>query len=195
MTYQEYDTRVNGVIRDLQTGAHGEVMVKMAMKALSMIKDRVQEKGTNAKGQKYKPYSTKPMLVGCKTFVTKSACSALLGSAKKRKELEWRTVGGKRLAILPGGYKKVRELEGRQTNHVDFSVTNDMWNDINVISKQGDHQRGVAIIGARQETEKRKLEGNTKRRGNILDLSRQEIDQLKKDYNLQVLQIFRNNGL
>jgi hypothetical protein len=195
MTYPEYNKRIDGVIKDLQNGAHGTVMVNLAISALTFIKERVQETGIDAKGQKYRPYSTKPTMVGCSTFVQKSVCQALLGSKEKRKNLEWRTIGGHRLAILPGGYKKIRELQGRQTNHVDFSVTNMMWNDINVISKQSDHEKGVAIIGAKQDIEKKKLAGNTKRRGDILDLNSKEINDLYTAYNLNVLQIFRNNGL
>jgi hypothetical protein len=195
MTLEEYNKNLNGVVRDLQSGAHAEVMVKMAVNALTMIKKRVQETGTDAKGTKYKPYSTKSTLVGCKTFIQKSTCATLLGSKAKRKDLEWRTIGGHRLAVLPGGYKKIRELQGRQTAFVDFSVTNAMWNDINIISKQNDHQKGIAIIGAKQDIEKKKLAGNTKRRGDILDLSEKEIGELKQIYNVGVLQIFKNNGL
>ena len=195
MTFDDYNKRLDGVIKDLQTGAHGAVMVTMAISALTFIKQRVQETGTNAHGQKYRPYSTKPMLVGCKSFVQKSACQALLGSKEKRKGLEWRTVDGHKLAILPGGYKQMRQIQGRQTNHVDFSVTNAMWNDVNIISKGTDHEKGIAIIGAKQDIEKKKLAGNTKSRGDILDLSQKEIDDLKLTYNIGVLQIFRNNGL
>jgi hypothetical protein len=195
MTFQEYDKNLQGVIKDLETGAHGEVMINMALNALTLIKQRVQEKGVNADGQKYKPYSTKPMLVGCKSFVQKSACNALLGSKKKRKDLEWRTVNGHKLALLQGGYKQFRDMQGRQTGFVDFTFTGGMWKDINVISKQSDHQRGVAIIGARNAKYKDILSGNTKRKGDILDLSRQEIEQLKTSYNIGVLKIFRNNGL
>lgn len=195
MDYPEYNKRVDGVIKDLQAGAHAEVMVKLAISALTLIKERVQETGVNAKGQKYKPYSTKPMLIGSKSFLQKAAAQSVFGSKEKRKNLEWRKVKGHSLAILPGGYKQLRELQGRQTDHVDFSVTNSMWNDINVISKSTDHVKGVAIIGAKQDKEKKKLEGNTKRRGDILDLNQKEIEDLKLTYNLGILNIFRENGL
>lgn len=195
MTLDEYNKNLNGVVKDLQSGAHGQIMVKMAINALTLIKKRVQETGVDANGKKYDPYSTKPILVGSKSFIQKAAGDKLLGSKPKRKQLEWVTINGHRLAILKGGYKQVRELQGRQTEHVDFSVTNNMWNDINIISKGPDHERGIAIIGAKQDIEKKKLAGNTKRRGDILDLSESEIDQLKKSYNLDVLQIFKNNGL
>lgn len=193
MTYQEYSKRTDKVIQDMQTP--GVIMAKVGVTALTLIKKRVQEKGVNAEGQKYRPYSTKPILIGCKTFVQKSACEALLGTKPKRKKLEWRTVDGHRLAILQGGYKKVREIQGRQTNHFDMVVSGATWKDINLISKTPDHQRGVAVIGARNEKYKDILSGNTKLRGDILDVSNQEIDKLKETYNLQVLQVFKQNGL
>lgn len=194
MTIEEYNKNLNGVIRDLQTGSHGEIMIKMAVEALTMIKQRVQQTGTDAKGSKYAPYSTSKMLTNCSTM-TLSACNKIAGSKKKRRDLDWVTINGHRLFNLPGGYKQFRELHGRQTNFVDFSFTNAMWNDINVISKQSDHQRGIAYIGAKQEIEKKKLAGNTKRRGDILDLSQKEINQLRESYNIGVLKIFRQNGL
>jgi hypothetical protein len=194
MTFPEYDKKFTKTINDLKGDYNAKIMLGVGLEATRMIKQRVQETGTNAKGAKYKPYSTKPMLANCSSMIL-SACSKIAGSKSKRKELDWVTIKGHKLFELPGGYKQYRELMGRQTDHVDFSVTNAMWNDINVISKQGDHQKGIAIIGAKQEIEKKKLAGNTKRRGDILDLSAKEIEELKGTYNLGVLQIFRNNGL
>ena len=195
MTVQQAADNFGKVAKDLQSNHNGEIMAKLGISALTFIKERVIEKGINAKGAKFAPYSTKPMLVGCKSFIKKSVCETLLGSKPKRKKLEWRTVNEHRLAILPGGYKKLRELQGRQADHVDFSMTNDMWNDVNVVSKPSDHKNGVAIISTKKESEQKKLAGNTKRRGDILDLSTKEIDDLKLTYNLDVLQIFRINGL
>lgn len=195
MTFGEYNINLSGVVNDLQTGKHGEIMVRMAMTALTMIKKRVQETGVNADGQKYEGYSTKPMFITEKSFVQKDKFKNLVNTKEKRKQLEWRTINGHKLPILKGGYKELRELQTRQTNHVDFSVTNNMWNDINLISSNSEHQQGVAVIGAKQELEKKKLAGNTKRKGDILDLSQSEMDELVKYYNLDVLQIFRNNEL
>jgi hypothetical protein len=195
MTFEDYNKRLGGVIKDLETGKHGEIMVAMALNALTMIAKRVTEKGVNAEGQKYKPYSTKPILTGRKAFVKKSAFDSLLSSRKKRSEADWRTVKGHHLLVLSGGYKQFRELQGRQTAFVDFTFTGGMWKDINVVSKTSDHEKGIAIIGARNAKYKDILSGNTKRKGDILDLSHQEIEKLKESYNLNVLKIFRNNGL
>jgi len=200
MDIPELNKRLGKVIQQSQNFDNGRIMVKIAISAFTLLRQRVQETGVDAKGQKYRPYSTKDMFFSCKSFVKKSACEALLDSKEKRKELEWRTVKGHKLPILEGGYKKWRELQGRRTDIVNFSVTNAMWNDINVeksglVSKPADHMRGIAIIGAKQELEKKKLAGNTKRRGNILDLSASEIEDLKLKYKVQELQIFRENGI
>ena len=57
ITLLEYNKRLNGVIADLQTGAHGQVMTQVASNAIVMVKQRVQEKGLNPEGAKYSPYS------------------------------------------------------------------------------------------------------------------------------------------
>jgi len=151
-------------------------------------------------------------LIGAKSARTKEVQDLLFGSKKKRAAMDWVTLGGnrysqyleaesggnaniKRLAVLKGGYKKLRQLWGFPSNYVNFSVTNRMWDNINVISKFSDHQNGVAIIGARSDEEKKKLAGNTKRRGDILDLSLSEQEELKQRYNLNALKVFTNNGL
>jgi hypothetical protein len=194
MTFPELNKTFTNINKSLETQKNGELMAKIASSAFSLLRKRVREKGINAEGQKYKPYSTHPMLANCSTMIL-SSCNKIAGSKDKRKNLKWVTINGHKLFEIPGGYKQYRELMGRQTNYVDFSVTNNMWNDINVISKGADHEKGIAIIGAKQEIEKKKLKGNTERRGDILDLSDKEIEQLKTSYNLDVLQIFRNNGL
>jgi hypothetical protein len=191
----EYNKRLGKVIQQTQNFDNGQTIIKVAAEATRLIKTRIQETGIDAKGDKFRAYSTKPMLVGCKSFIQKDKCTKLFGSKKKRKELEWRTVNGHHLAILEGGYKELRAMQGRRVDITNFSMTNDMWNDINVISGAGDHISGMAIIGARKLSEKKKLEGNTKRFGDILDLRTKEIEELMKTYKLDVLQIFKENGI
>lgn len=194
MNVQEAANRFGKIANDLKGQDNALIMARIGVTAMSKIKQRINETGTNAEGTKYKPYSTKPMLTNCSTMIL-SACNKVAGSKAKRKELDWVTIKGHKLFELPGGYKQYRELMGRQTQYVDFNVTGQMWADINVISNQSDHQRGTVIIGAKSEDNKKKLEGNTKRRGDILDLSNKEIGELKESYNLGVLQIFKDNGL
>lgn len=57
ITILEYNNRLQGVIDDLQSGAHGQVMVQIASNAISYIRTRVKEKGLNPEGVKYRDYS------------------------------------------------------------------------------------------------------------------------------------------
>jgi len=199
MTLQEYNNKLEQTSRDIQSGI-GEMIVELGTEALTLIKKRVQETGKNAEGNDFPPYSQKSMLVGCKSM-NADVCKSFFGK-EKNKQLSWVTLDrtnnqGKkiRLAVLEGGYKKFRGLHGRQTNFVDFSFTNDMWNDIKIISKKTEHNTGTVVIGAEKEEEKKKLEGNTKRKGTILDLSDSEIETLKQDFKLKTLYIIKTHGI
>lgn len=204
MDLTQYNNALGKVVKDLKSGPGAEIMVKIAISGFTLLRQRVQETGIDAKGTKFRPYSTKPTLVGSSTFsLQKKLQNSIFSTKEKRKEYEWRTVNGHHLAILKGGYKEIREKLGRQTDHVDFVVTGRMWANImaqnpkksDLLSTDADHVRGIAIIGAKEETEKLKLAGNTKRRGDILDLSAKEIEDLKLTYNIGVLKIFKENGL
>ncbi len=178
----------------------GTTMVKIGSDALAMIKKRVQEEGKDASGQGFPVYSTKPMLVGAKTFKKKSA-DKFFGK-EKNKELRWATIqrGGNnyRLAYLEEGYRGLREMElgGGHGDKVDFSYTNAMWGDISIISGASEHDGGTVVLGAKRQEEKDKLTYNTERNlkkggKEILDLSESEINELKEMFMQPILNVFK----
>jgi len=178
----------------------GETMVKIGSDALALIKKRVQEEGVDAKGKKFPPYSTEPMLVGCKSFKKKS-CDSFFG-AEKNKQHEWVTLkrGEKnyRLAVLEGGYQELRRMElgGKNAEVVNFTYTGAMWGDVSIISGPSEHDAGTVVLGAKDQEQKEILYHNTQRNlkkggGEILDLSESEVDILKDIYLTPVLNIFK----
>ena len=176
MTPEEYDRALTKTISDLSSQPRGEIMQSLGTVALTLIKQRVQETGTDADGKRYNPYSTRPMLAN-RGGMTVSAYNQIAGSKDKRKELKWVTLDGHKLFEVPGGYKQYRELHGRQTGFVDFSFSGRMWSNITLISSPADHNSGIAIIGTKDPKINDIIEGNTKRRGDILDLSKKEISR------------------
>jgi hypothetical protein len=199
MTLEDFNNKLDESISDVSRQL-GETMVKIGQTALVRIRQRVQETGRDAKGQGFPPYSTDPMLVGCKSFRSKD-CNKFFGK-QKNKEHEWVTIKRGddlyRLAVLEGGYKKLREISlgAGKGDKVDFSFTNDMWNDIHLISTSSDHNSGTVIIGALKKEEKDKLYYNTERNKNkggleILDLSETELNELKELFNQPILNIFK----
>ena len=210
MDINELNQKLDSLVEDVNQNI-GNTMVQIGSEALVYIRDRVMNSGINAEGQKYEPYSTKPMLVGCSGFKNKSDCSRLFGK-KKNKELRWVTLGGsryeqfleasaggsgdiKRLAVLEGGYKKFRELNGLQSGFVDFAFSGRMWENIKIKSDQSEHSNGVVRIGATTDEDNKKLEGNTRRKGDILKLSANEIESIRKSFAVNITQSIERAGL
>ena len=194
ISFLELSNELNKFAGHIEGTERGSIMIKMANEALILNRQRVQEKGQNADGSAYKPYSTKPMLAG-RTGMTTSAYSSIAGSKDKRAELEWVTYKGRKLFELPGGYKQFRELHGRQTGFVDFTLSGRMWNNVKLVSDRAELNSGVAVIKATEELSKKKLEGNTKRRGEILGLSKSEEERLSDIYEVWVESGLRKNKL
>ena len=198
MDVEELNRRLQGVIDDLQGGAHGEVMIAAANDSIALITKRIQERGTNADGQAFEKYSTKPMWTN-KAALTQTAYNKIAGSKGQRKNLRWIMVkrDGKnvRLFELEQGYKQYRELHGRQTRHTDFTFTGRMWSSVALVLDRSKLIQGEAIIRPQSQQEYQKMQQNVERKGQILDLSGDEIRMVQKGYDKGILQIFRNNGL
>lgn len=196
MTLKEYNEKWKKSISDFEDSL-GDTMVAIGNNALALIKQRVQETGVDAKGQKFTKYSTDGMFVGSKSM-NNNVARSFFGKQNNKKH-KWVTLqrGGKnyRLAVLENGYKELRELHGRQAGYVDFTFYGKMWGDIAIISEQSLHSRGFVIIGAKTEEQAKILQGNTNRRGPILELSEKELQELSGEFNTSINQIMRNNGL
>jgi len=180
MTPEEVAQNMNKVAFSIER-AFGDIMKRAAFNALATLRNRVQTSGVNAEGSKFPPYSTRPMLTNCASM-TQAACAAKTGNEDKRKKLKWVTLqrGGRsvRLFELEGGYAEYRDLHGRQTSFVDFTFSGKMWANISLVSSDEEHQKGVARITAPNEDEYKKLEGNTNRKGTILDLNPAEVQDI-----------------
>ncbi len=179
MTPEEYNERMNSLINDLPE-QHANLLISLASSANAIVKQRIQTSGTDANGSKFPAYS------------------------------EW--------------YQKYKTEKGKNKGFTDFSFTNRMWNNIQVINERSNGE--VAVITAKDKgatgtnitvpvkAHKRKgkqiaattkqiympsnyekLEKNTKRFGEILNLSTEEKKLLAQDYDNGILDIFRSHGL
>ena len=217
MTDEEATRRMGRVVAQT-TEEFGNIMRVAAVTALVLLRDRIQTRGEDADGEKYDPYSTKPMLVSRKGM-NAAAYNKIAGSKEKRRDLKWVTIGGSsgysaylavsagtssgganagkgaRLFELAGGYKEFRDLHGRQTGFVDFAFSGRMWANITLVSSESEHRKGVARITAPNEDEYKKLEGNTARRGAILDLNEKEMQEVADIIGVELDKIWKRNGL
>jgi hypothetical protein len=212
MTIQEISTKFDSVLKDLTGESLGNIMAGIGNSALYKINTRITKTGIDAEGSPYRPYSTKDMLVGDKTFRAKDS-KGFFNNAN----LEWKSLrkdGSKgklpkgqhlkksdywRLAVLKGGYKKFREISDLQSGFVDFAFSNRMWRSIGIISSSSEQNYGTVIIGVipggDSELSKKKLEGNVKRRTSILKLSKGELAELTNEFDTEFEKILVKNGI
>lgn len=183
MTPEQLSANLNRVRSEINTEYPQWANVALGNTALAMLKDRVVNKGISPDGSAYNPYSTKPILVGAKSFRTKAAADSIFGSKTKRKAADWRTItrGGTnyRLILLPGGYKRIRQIEGSQVAHKSFLRSGEMWLSIHTLGTRKEGGGFTTTVGTEVELSNKKLEGNTKRENKeILMVSKSEETRL-----------------
>ena len=184
MTIQELDNKVSKWVDAVQGPAMGTIMGSIGEEALTMIKMRILNTGVDAEGQKYKPYSTKPMLAGCKGFLNQTNCPAKTKSA--RRELKWVTIqrNGKNYHLyqIPGGYKEFRDMNlgAGHSSYVDFFFSGLMWASISLTKDTSELQNGIATIKSMSPEKQIILNANAERRTKILKLSRKEVSDLSQ---------------
>ena len=73
---------------------------------------------------------TKPTLIGAKSFINKGGANTFFEAQKKKEDVKWLTVKvGKtksknaHLYLLDGGYKELRQIQGRQTAEIDLQYS------------------------------------------------------------------------
>jgi hypothetical protein len=183
MNAEEYNKALDAVCKDIKS-SHSQIMILLATSAIMLIKKRVQQTGTDAKGNRFRKYS------------------------------QW--------------YEKYKTEKGKFKGFTDFSFTNRMWTDIQLISSdekkalitakdKGTTGSNVQVQVVRKKTANKlasknnprttytkniyvpsnyeKLEKNTQSFGPILELSEKEIEILKQTYNSLIMDIFRKYGL
>jgi hypothetical protein len=143
--------------------------VYLGLTAFNDLKDRIVNNGIAFDNRSFKPYSTKPTLVGAKSFYPPSFGASVFSSKKKRKEMQWVTYKGHRLAVLPGGYRQIREMESREAGHKTFLRSGQMWLNTGLIgTKQEGNGHFITTVGTLNEKAQMKLDGNSAREGKDL---------------------------
>ena len=122
MTPQQQADRLNAFIANFDTLV-ADSFESATINLLTDIKTRVFGEHEDATGNKLGQYSTKPTLIGAKSFINKGGANTFFESQKKKETGQWRTVKGKHLFVLDGGYKELRSIQGRQTSEIDLQYS------------------------------------------------------------------------
>lgn len=141
--------------------------------------DRIFIKHLKSDGSKIGNYSTKPILVGAKSFRNKGQASTFFeGEEAYTDDTQgFRTLKNKKKAyLLPGGYKKLRELQGMPTTEVNLQYRSELLQSIN--PKFTENRFVIATIDSDNF---KKMIGNDERFGSISFTTKEEKEQLFLD--------------
>ena len=86
-----------------------------------------------------------------------------------------RNAAGSRFAPYTPAYSLTRQKKGRQTGYVDFTDTGRMWNSIRPQVINSDETTTTIVVRASNAGDQAKLDGQARKRGNILTPSQDEI--------------------
>lgn len=199
MTPDEFVIKVNNLENYLQGDLEKQIVLGACNDLVARIAGRVQETSVLGSGRSY-DYSTKPTLVGRKSFLPNKdgVFKSLLAEAKSKKEnkseIHWVTLNktgknGKkiRLIVLPGGYAELRRREGNLNTKKNYSRSTDMWKGFKVV-KADDKE---VIMGGVDELSQKKINWNSKRDDDIIIApNQQEIDILKEQIRTGIIRQF-----
>jgi hypothetical protein len=148
---------------------------------------RIHNEGKDVNENQIGKYSTKTTFIGSSSFVNKGTASKVF---TKNNKLEWRTIdkGSKQvhLALLPGGYKQIRQIENFETSHVNLQRSGRLMKDYCVNADGKDY-----VIGFASDYGKKISEGQedhfAKRIWGISRNDTRIIDKILKDYTEQAM--------
>lgn len=86
---------------------------------------------------------------------------------------------------------KTRQKEGYQVEYVDFTMTGELWNNIQPYVRESNERYTIVDITAKRADLQKRLRGFVGKRGNILSLAQSEIDLLRQLNAQRVLKYFR----
>lgn len=141
-----------------------DIYERALIKLDAEINHRIFDLHEDINGQKIGSYSSEPMLVGAKSFKNKTNADKFFKSEEAYTDdtQGFRTLkSGKKAFLLPGGYKKLRIIQGLQSKEVDFKYTSELLRNGIVRKIQGDKYQ---LLFNNKENEV-KIRGYEKKKG------------------------------
>jgi hypothetical protein len=169
-------------------------MEEAALDAKALLQQRIQEKGTDAKGNQFPGYSEQELPLFFFKDKSKSNVLKELGidangkrvvkNKKGSKKINYKIFGipqtfqEKEKAPYPNGisYKDWRVLMGLPVDHVTFTVTEEMWKKIHPQPAKIEADRIIVVIGGDDDFTKKKMGWLAERRGDFMDLNAEETE-------------------
>lgn len=131
-------------LKAVEVGFDKEIRI-IASTTMAEVMYRVFNTGKASNSRSIGNYSTRTTLVGAKSFVNKTAWNKVY----KDKNLKWVTKGKRRLKVLPGGYRMIRSIEGKEVAYVNLQRTGKLKSSMQMQPISGGWAIGFLPYGAK----------------------------------------------
>lgn len=148
--------------------------------AKSLVQNRIQETGKNSKGSKLGDYSDNGI-----------SPHFYFGKGSKSTDAKLRSLQKKGQKV---SYSDFRRLDGKQNKHVDLTFTGRMWRGIGLVQSNTSNNRTTVKIGPKDTRTDKVSESNSRRYGNFLNLSSDEVDELEEDIQFDIETIIKKHS-
>lgn len=172
MNLNQYNERLQLLAQQSGEKAVESVLVPAANALLAGIINRVVNDGRNSSDQNIGSYSSKPSYYEQNQFVKKSAFKPQGKTGKSQ------TKAGKmhKSMYLPGGYKQLRDIQGRPTDKVNLNYSGST-----MASYQLQPLKDAVVIGFVNEKSSRVRKALEKKYGRSYYATQKEMDNYNKE--------------
>lgn len=172
MSPEEYQQRIQGLIREGGGDLIGDVVVPAASELLATIKNRIVQRGQNSADTKIGGYSTDPAYYGKDAFIRKGSFKA----QGKNGDTKFKNGNPHKTEYFPSGYKGLREKQGRKTDVMNMSYTGST-----LLSYQMQGGAGMVLLGMTNQHAAEVRQGQEKKRGKIFYATQQEMAEYNRN--------------
>ena len=182
MSIDEFVVRLNKTADDIERERPAEVL-KLTLDTLALVKRRVINTGKDKDGKNFGKYSKAvvPYWFYYNKETNRNSASAVNQLLQ-------------RFGYF-ASYENWREVNNLQTEFINFSFTNRMWNSLAPSIDQNEEGRTVVVITAKTEDENKKVQYQNARFGDILALNKEERELLEQLNDQRIIDKFEQNGL
>lgn len=173
LTLEEYQDKLRELARQGSEKAIESVVVPNANLLLASIKNRIIQDGQKSDGSKIGNYSAKPAYFEKQQFIQKGKFKGI----GKTGQTKYTNGAMHKSMYLPGGYKQLRDIQGRPTNQINEFYTGDT-----MLAYQMQSKDKEVLLGLVNERAAKIRHGQEKMFGRIFSATDDEI----KEYNQNV---------
>jgi len=182
MSFQALNIRLQDMAKSLDNLMPDIIAQQVMIELMADHKDRIFGKGINSDGQPIGEYSKKPGYFSKDQFIRQAAFKPL---GKPNKDRQRRT---NTTMFIQGGYSEFRDIQGRQTEHINLKFSGSLERNINV-GKTGN----AVMYGTTDADESEKFDG-LESRFNAFELTESEKQFVKDEITNQAIIVAKKSG-